>query len=190
MTILHAGFSHWYEQAVQCMIEHNIALYNVCTSVLAVLMFLLLINKKNWRKKLFNHLMGCAIGVFAMGLVLYFIGFWHEGTAHNWVASLFRSATAAMEMFVSESELIEVREVCKDDILYMLLFSTTHFLAVCISAAFIIRIMGIRFRSYLKMRFARRTGKDVYVFFDLSPEAVNLAKDIHVKRERMIPIIK
>ena len=112
MTILRAGFSHWYEQAVQCMIEHNIALYNVCTSVLAVLMFLLLINKKNWRKKLFNHLMGCAIGVFAMGLVLYFIGFWHEGTAHNWVASLFRSATAAMEMFVSESELIEVREVC------------------------------------------------------------------------------
>ena len=81
MTILHAGFSHWYEQAVQCMIEHNIALYNVCTSVLAVLMFLLLINKKNWRKRLFNHLMGCAIGVFAMGLVLYFIGFWHEGTA-------------------------------------------------------------------------------------------------------------
>lgn len=183
MIFLHAGLPHWYEHTIQSMIEHHLGVYNVCTLLVALLIGGLLINKKSWRKKLFNHLMGCAIGVFAMGCVLYFIGFWHEGTANNVVASLFRSATAAMEMFVSETELIEVREACKEDVLYMLLFATTHFLAVCISAAFIIRIMGIRFRSYLKMRFARRTGKDVYVFFDLSPEAVNLAKDIHVKRE-------
>lgn len=182
MIFLHAGLPHWYEHTIQSIIEHHLGVYNVCTLLVALLIGSLLINKKRWRKKLFNHLMGCAIGVFAMGCVLYFIGFWHEGTANNVVASLFRSATAAMEMFVSETELIEVREACKEDILYMLLFATTHFLAVCISAAFIIRIMGIRFRSYLKMRFARKTNKDVYVFFDLSPESVKLAKDIYKTR--------
>lgn len=182
MVILHTGLPHWYEQAIQCVIEQHLSWYNVCTLVPLALIATLLICKRSWRKKLFDHLMGCAIGVFVVGFVLYAIGFWHEGTANNIVATAARSATAAMEMFVSETELIEVREACKDDILYMLLFSITHFLAVCISAAFIIRIMGIRFHSYLKMRFARKSDKDVYVFFDLSSASVNLAKDIHAKR--------
>ena len=159
-------------------------------NLIALLLFSLLafFAIKN-RKKVINHLMGCALFIFVVGMALYLVGFWHEGTSDNLMAAIFRSATASMEMFVSESELIEVKAECKEDLLYMLLFSATHFFAICISAAFIIHIMGIRFWSYVKMSLTFRTKKDVFVFFDLSKESINLAKDIHKKKKGKHQII-
>ena len=180
-----ASLAHHEEEpsAVQQFLENHLILYNVLTVALLLVVGLFFYQRKEWRKKVMDHLMGCAIVVFLMGVGLYAVGFWHEGTENNILAALFRSVTASMEMFVSESELIEVHEVCKDNLLYMLLFSTVHFLAICISAAFIIHLMGLRFRSYVKMRFALKSQRDVYVFFDLSQESVNLAKDICRTRE-------
>lgn len=138
-----------------------------------------ILRKSTTRKWIFQHLMRCAILIFISGLFLYIIGFSHEGTGHNPIALLLRSATASMEMFVSESELIEVEHHIANNPYYMMWFSLTHFLAICISAAFILHILGIRAISYLKMRLTRRRQKkDLYVFFDLSQESVNLAKDI------------
>lgn len=138
-----------------------------------------ILRKSTTRKWIILHLMRCAILIFISGLFLYIIGFSHEGTGHNPIALLLRSATASMEMFVSESELIEVEHHIANNPYYMMWFSLTHFLAICISAAFILHILGIRAISYLKMRLTwRRQKKDLYVFFDLSQESVNLAKDI------------
>lgn len=135
--------------------------------------------KSTTRKWIIQHLMRCAVLTFISGLCLYIIGFSHEGTGHNPIALLLRSATASMEMFVSESELIEVEHHVASNPYYMMWFSLTHFLAICISAAFILHILGIRAISYLKMRLTwKRQKKDLYVFFDLSQESVNLAKDI------------
>lgn len=94
--------------------------YNVVT-IFLFLMLIFFFYKKEARKLIINHLMGCALVVFAAGTLLYLVGFWHEGTSQNYLASVLRSVTASMEMFVSESELIEVREECKEDLLYMLL---------------------------------------------------------------------
>lgn len=131
------------------------------------------------RKHIINNLMPYACAIFIAGFILYFIGFNGEGNESNTIALFFRSVTASMEMFVSESELIEVEKGAKESQLYMSFFAVTHFLAICISAAFILHILGIRAISYLKMRLTwRRQKKDLYVFFDLSQESVNLAKDI------------
>ena len=131
------------------------------------------------RKHIIKNLMPYACAIFIAGFILYFIGFNGEGNESNTIALFFRSVTASMEMFVSESELIEVEKGAKESQLYMSFFAVTHFLAICISAAFILHILGIRAISYLKMRLTwRRQKKDLYVFFDLSQESVNLAKDI------------
>lgn len=131
------------------------------------------------RKHIINNLMPYAYAIFIAGFILYFIGFNGEGNESNTIALFFRSVTASMEMFVSESELIEVEKGAKESQLYMSFLAVTHFLAICISAAFILHILGIRAISYLKMRLTwRRQKKDLYVFFDLSQESVNLAKDI------------
>lgn len=132
------------------------------------------------RKYLINHLMLYACIVFIAGWILYLIGFNDEGSECNAIALFLRAAIASMEMFVSESELIEVGKEAKESQLYMSLFALTHFLAICISAAFIIHIMGVRLLSYMKMLCTwRKQQKDLYVFFDLSQESVSLAKDIY-----------
>lgn len=159
--------------------NHSLSILNIGALLALLILCVLFYYKHDWRRKVVNHLMGYAIGVFFMGIILYSIGFWHEGTENNIVATVFRSIIASMEMFVSESELIEVQLDCKKNHLYMLLFSVTHFFAVCISAAFIIHILGIRFRSYFNMRFSRKNCKDVFIFFDLSQESISLAKDIY-----------
>lgn len=150
-----------------------------------------ILRKRTFRKWIMQHLMGCAVAIFISGVLLYIVGFNSEGTEKNPLALLLRSMTASMEMFVSESELLEVQEPIKHHPYYMIAFSLVHFLAICISAAFIIHIMGIRFRSYVNMRFARKNKKDLYVFFDLSQESINLAKDIYEvkKREKNYQIV-
>lgn len=157
--------------------------YNWTTTLLLLILALFVVFKRSLREKIINHLMAYAILIFASGIVLYFFGFWQEGSADNVVACLLRSVTASMEMFISESELIEVRDACKEDIIYMLLFAITHFLAICVSAAFIIRLLGIRFKSYVCMRWPWRRKKELFVFFDLSQESLSLAKDIQRTRK-------
>ena len=56
------------------------------------------------RKHIINNLMPYACAIFIAGFILYFIGFNGEGNESNTIALFFRSVTASMEMFVSESE--------------------------------------------------------------------------------------
>lgn len=169
------GFSHsWFSE--------GLTTYNLAV-ILLVILALFVIYKRNVRKHIINHLMKYAIIVFGAGVVLYSCGFWYEGSEGNIVVCLLRSVTASMEMFVSESELIEVREACKEDVIYMLLFAVTHFLAICVSAAFIIHLLGTRLKSYVFMRCPWSKKKELFVFFDLSQESLSLAKDIHRTRK-------
>lgn len=157
--------------------------YNCAVFIFFAILAVFVIFKRNVRKHLINHLMVYAIIVFGVGVLLYMLGFNYEGTAGNLMALILRSVTASMEMFVSESELIEVQEACKEDVLYMLLFAVTHFLAICVSAAFIIHLLGIRLKSYVYMRWSWSRKKELFVFFDLSQESLSLAKDIYRARK-------
>ena len=157
--------------------------YNCAVFIFFAILAVFVIFKQNVRKYLINHLMVYAIIVFGVGVLLYMFGFNYEGTAGNLMALILRSVTASMEMFVSESELIEVQEACKEDVLYMLLFAVTHFLAICVSAAFIIHLLGIRLKSYVYMRWSWSRKKELFVFFDLSQESLSLAKDIYRARK-------
>lgn len=136
------------------------------------------------RKWLIRNLMGCAVIIFVAGFMLYVVGFNHEGCTQNTTALALRAATASMEMFVSESELIEVEEAMKMNVPYMVAFAITHFLAVCVSAAFVLRILGTRLASAIRMGLINKLylrNKKVFVFFDLSDEAITLATSIHAK---------
>lgn len=49
------------------------------------------------------------LAVFLLGVVLYFIGFNDHGSRDNVLALLLRASMSSIEMFVSESDLIEVK---------------------------------------------------------------------------------
>lgn len=147
--------------------------------LLLIILSIFFTTHKSFHKFIMRYLFRWAILVFVMGLMLYMMGFAEHGTSHNPMALSLRAIMASIEMFVSKSELIEVGEALKKNVIYMLLFATTHWLAICISAAFIIHIMGTRFTSFLKMFFQRRSyDEDLYVFFDLSKASLNMAEEI------------
>lgn len=166
---------------------HGYTLWSWSLLALGLLAAWLLLRRRESRKWIMSHLIPGAFLVFVLGTVLYIIGFNGEGTANNPLALLLRSMMASVEMFVSKSELIEVEPEVKKNPYYMMAFSIVHFLATCISAAFVLHILGVRTKSYLRMRgclpsdWLSRGDLDLYVFFDLSPESIALAKSIHAQ---------
>lgn len=166
---------------------HRYTIWSWSLLLLGLLAAWLLLRWRESRRWIMSHLIPGAFLVFSLGTVLYIIGFNGEGTAHNPLALLLRSMMASVEMFVSKSELIEVEPEVKGNPYYMMAFSIVHFLATCISAAFVLHILGVRTKSYLRMwgclpsDWPRRGDLDLYVFFDLSPESIALAKSIHAE---------
>lgn len=81
------------------------------------------------------------------------------GSDSNSIALAFRSALSSMEMFASHSDLLEVPEDLHHDPFYMTIFSVIHFLAVIVSAVFIIKLLGFRFISWVRLCMANLSRK-------------------------------
>ena len=114
---------------------NNVSTMEFVSLIIFFIVACFLLKYSSVRKHIINNLMPYACAIFIVGFILYFIGFNGGGNESNTIALFFRSVTASMEMFVSESELIEVEKGAKESQLYMSFFAVTHFLAICISAA-------------------------------------------------------
>lgn len=132
---------------------------------------------------LFRHLKIQAFVIWVCGVVIYMVGFNEHGSAASNIALLLRSCLSSMEMFVSHSDLIEVKEELHNNPTYMAIFALTHFCAVAISAIFILRLFGFRLLSWGKLVWAYLCSwlqKDCnyHVMFGINSNTVALAKSI------------
>ena len=96
------------------------------------------------RKVRGTHYTIIALGILLAGIIIYSIGFYYEGTKNNIVALITRSIISSVEMFVSHSDLIEVRPECKENPIYMAIFSLIHFLAVFINISILFNYFGLQ----------------------------------------------
>lgn len=140
---------------------------------------------RNW---IFHHLKQVAIGVFLAGVMVYGIGFNDEGSENNVLVLLLRACVSSLEMFVSESELIEVKHSLKDSATYMIIFSMVHFAAVFVSAIFILRLFGVRLLSMLRLWwYGRKPWKGpLYVFWGINEHALTVAESIRDENARLV----
>lgn len=150
---------------------------------LLAIVFIISIWKPKVKIVLFRHLKIQAFFIWMCGVVLYMVGFNEHGSAASNIALLLRSCLSSMEMFVSHSDLIEVKEDLHGNPTYMALFALTHFCAVAISAIFILRLFGFRLLSWVKIVKAYMLSwlqKDCnyYVMFGVNSNTVALAKSI------------
>ena len=122
--------------------------------VLLVLIVFFLVKYSNVKLLLFKRLGWLALGVWISGFLLYCIGFNHEGS-NNPLTLALRASLSSVEMFTSHSDLLEVQHWCHQSTLYMIVFAITHFMAVVVSAAFIVRLIGLRFVSRFKLKLKR-----------------------------------
>ncbi len=158
-----------------------------------IVVYLSTIHSCKWKKFVSEHLAFGAFIIFLTGVFLYIIGFNENGCENNIFALFLRSVLSSMEMFVSHSDLIEVKDDCHHDPLYMSLFSVTHFLAVVVSAVFVIRLLGLQFISKIRIlvwRLVRPLQKnDVLVFWGINQNSVRLAKNIYGSKGKKCHII-
>lgn len=156
------------------IIYSSLALIILC-AFLALCLFL-----SSWRRWIFRHLKWIAVCVFVVGIMLYMSGFNDEGSENNILVLFLRSCISSLEMFVSESDLIEVKCALKDNTLYMTIFSITHFLAVFVSAIFILRLFGLRLMSmcrlWLRSLFCKKYN--LYVFWGINEKTMIVAESI------------
>lgn len=155
-------------------------------AVCGVLLYCILNTKcRNW---IFHHLKQVALTVFLAGVLVYGAGFNDEGSENNVLVLLLRACVSSLEMFVSESELIEVKHILKDSVTYMIIFSTVHFAAVFVSAIFILRLFGLRLLSMLRLWWYGHRPESVplYVFWGINEHALTVAESIRDKNARLV----
>lgn len=147
------------------------------------------------RKNITTKLRLGAVTVFVSGFIVYYIGFFYEGSDESIFAMVLRPIMSSLEMFVSHSDLLEVCEECKNNPLYMSVFSIVHAAAVFISGFLVILLLGQRFTSWLGIKI--RTGlhldgkvSNLYVFFNLNDSTLELAKTIPQADSKMIFIVE
>lgn len=161
---------------------------NILVTLLAFVFFISIFIPKV-KIKLFRHLKIQAFFIWLCGVVLYMVGFNEHGSAASNIALLFRSCLSSMEMFVSHSDLIEVKEDLHNNPTYMAIFALTHFCAVAISAIFILRLFGFRLLSWVKLVWAYmcswlRKDCNYYVMFGINSNTVALAKSISKNKSK------
>lgn len=150
-------------------------------SLIFILAFALVLVKTPMLKRvLIKHIKYCAIAIWMSGFLLYTIGF-NDGGSANPLTLCLRAALSSLEMFVSHSDLIEVRHVCHGNTAYMMWFSITHFLAVVTSAVIIIRILGLRIISKISLLLHRIwpfSHRNLFVFWGVNKNSIITAKSI------------
>lgn len=141
-----------------------------------------------------NRVLWSTLVVLNIGYIIYFIGFYYEGTSQSFWALLFRPLVSSMEMFVAQSDLIEVCEVCKDSPIYMTWFAITHLCAIFISFYVVLNWVWQRLKKWGNLFFTKmyfnftkwKSVPNLYIFFDTNDSAWTLAKSIvkHEEREK------
>ena len=157
----------------------NIVHFRLFFSLTAILLTIFLLSVAN-RNKLNHfieyHVKWIALCVFISGIILYFIGFWDGGSSGNIITLLLRATLSSLEMFVSQSDLIEVRHSMHENGIYMLFFAITHFMAVFISAVFIIPFIAYVLHSRRALRMSQKSN--LFIFWGQNDNSFLLAEDI------------
>lgn len=170
---MHHAANHWLFNQW----GHSTLLLGLILVVLGYLFF-----KK--RRFLVDNLKWIAAIVFLSGFFIYGYGFNEGGSQQNLTALVFRSALSSMEMFASHSDLLEIPKELHGDPWYMTIFSIVHFLAVIVSAIFIIKLLGFRFVSWvrlLRMSTFKKSDCRLFVFWGVNDNAIALANSIRKK---------
>lgn len=168
-TLLYLS-NHIYDDIVSFRLYFSVA------AIFTTILLMSVTNRNKMSRFVEHHVKWIALSVFLSGIVLYFIGFWDGGSSGNVITLLLRATLSSLEMFVSQSDLLEVRHSMHENGIYMLFFAITHFLAVFISAIFIIPFIAYVLHS---RRILRSTHKSkLFIFWGQSDNSFLLAEDI------------
>ena len=155
---------------------------------LTLLLLYIFLNVKA-KKFVYRHLKCIALSIVVCGFILYFNGFNMLGSKDNLLVLTTRALIASLEMFASKSSLIGVAPTLLRHPLYMCCFALVHFLAICVSAIFILKLFGYRFSSWINCHLLiwkchlpqKNREHPLFVFCGINLNAIRLAQSISEK---------
>jgi len=175
----------------------------VFTELIFVVLFVLLLplNKKV-RQTVISHIGLWALLVLLLGWLWYGIGY--AAAMKSTVGLVVRSLMSSLEMFVSHSDLLEIeiepagQLFLDQNVWYLPVFFLIHFLAIFVSAVFLINLLGNRLYSRLSMRYYCwfSQPKSLYVFYGVNENTLLMAEnfkkelDFHRKGEYQMVFIE
>lgn len=151
-------------------------------TVIILTMFILIIRQYRIIEYLTKHLLVAAFVVWAIGIGVYMVGFYHP--AVNGLSVVPRSIIASFKMFVVANELARVEEPLRYSAGYMVAFSLTHLAAAFVSFLFIFKMIGYKLYSesrLLAYRIFKAKGKTVHIFWGVNEQSFAMAKSIHTQ---------
>lgn len=120
-----------------------------------------------------------ALGIWALGTMLYLYGFMHEEIEEGFVSMLLRAMLSSVELFVSHTDLLEIEEV-QHEPYFLELFVFTYACAVVTSISALISLFGQRIKTKFRLKFNKREHIS-HVFFGMDDKTFALAKSISDK---------
>ena len=116
-----------------------------------------------------------------LGYIIYYIGFFIDGTATTFGAYIVRPLIASLGMFVANTSYQEVCAECINSTFYMLCFGLVHLMAITISAFFVISFLGKRLEFFFREKWWGNVNnkRTVNIFFGFNEASIALAKSIY-----------
>lgn len=122
--------------------------------------------------------------VWIAGFLVYFVGFFVEGTKESVLAFGLRPALSSLELFVSHSDLLEVADNMKEDQWYMLAFTCVYFSAIYTSLSFFLELVSYRIHAFRRIHLARkRLCETLYLFVNVNDHVEEMAHSIYQQHE-------
>ncbi len=91
-----------------------------------------------------------------------------------------KAIVSALGMFVSVSDITDLKSTMKDSPLFMTPFTLVHLAALFISATFVLKVFGYRLNSWWRIWWHRRF-RNTYIFWGVNENSMMLAESIHAK---------
>ena len=122
-----------------------------------------------------------ALFTLSGGYIVYYVGFFTDGTATTFGAYIVRPLIASLGMFVANTSYQEVCQECVNSTSYMLCFGLVHLMAIIISAFFVISFFKKRLVFFFRRLWWLHCHRDrtVNIFFGFNEASIALAKSIY-----------
>ena len=160
--------------------------------LLAICIWLISNKKSSGFFKFFsNNLLVISSIVWLLGVIVYIVGFFRHGLSLSWLTVIPRAVLASFKMFAVTNELARVEPKLHDNVIYMIVFSLTHFVAALVTFIFIFKLLGYKMRSAIKLKWhcwKSANDKTVHLFWGVNDASFALAKDLKGNGDTIIMI--
>jgi hypothetical protein len=146
-----------------------------------------LFNKSRFNKSVPKNLFGLSIFIWIFGFLLYIIGYYKNSLIG--LAVVPRAFFASLKMFAMSCDISNVSENLREDAIYTSVFMLTHLAAVYVTFVFIIKMIGYKSKSALRIIGYNAEGKVIHLFWGVNEASLSLAESIAKNQNQADQII-